>query len=67
MSGRKRRSWTGSGITISGRWAKREQALREMITGVFAMASELAAAGAELPPLRAELPAPPNRVLAPAT
>lgn len=50
------------------RWAEREQALREMITGVFAMASELAAAGAELPPpLRAELPAPPNRVLLPAT
>lgn len=38
-----------------------------MITGVFAMASELAAAGAELPPLRAELPAPPDRVLLPAT
>jgi hypothetical protein len=50
------------------RWTEREQALREMITGVFAMASELAAAGAELPPpLRAELPAPPDRVLLPAT
>jgi hypothetical protein len=50
------------------RWAEREQALREMITGVFAMASELAAAGAELPPpLRAELPALPSRVLLPAT
>jgi hypothetical protein len=50
------------------RWAEREQALREMITGVFTMASELSAAGAELPPpLRAELPAPPDRVLLPAT
>jgi hypothetical protein len=50
------------------RWAERDQALREMIVGVFTMASELAAAGAQLPPpLHAELPSPPGRALLPAT
>jgi hypothetical protein len=50
------------------RWAERDQALREMIAGVFTMASELAAAGAELaPPLRAELPSPPGRAMLPAS
>ena len=50
------------------RWAEREQALREMTAGVFTMASELAAAGAELaPPLRAELPSPPGRPMLPAS
>lgn len=50
------------------RWAERDQGLREMIAGVFIMASELTTAGAELPPpLRAELPSPPARIMLSAT